>query len=82
MQCMLTISGGFLRMKRHFGQAEMLPGARMIVDATLGQLAELGAHGLEELGVDIVVEVGERELFERHWPGPVLVVFEARHWKL
>lgn len=60
----------------------MLASARMIVDAAFGQFAELGAHGREKLGVDVVVEIGERELLERHRTGPVLVVLELGHGQL
>ena len=58
----------------------MLIGLGMVVDAALDHVAELGAHFvLEESGVDVVVEVGERDLLVGHRADPPLVVLEFRY---
>ena len=67
-----------LRLEHDFAEAEMLFGARVVVDAAFGHLAALGAHLLEELAVDVVVKVGECDLFGRHRAHPILVVLLTR----
>ena len=66
-------------MKHNLGYAKMLPIFWIIVDSTLVQFAEFQAHFLQETTVDVVVQIGEGDLFGGHRAHPVLVTFEARH---
>lgn len=74
---MAALFGGSLRLKHHLGNTQMLSILRIVVDATLVQLAKLEAHVFEEAAVDVVVQIRECNLFGGHWTHPILVTFEA-----
>ena len=46
----------------------------IVVDAALEYFAKFGAHLLEELAVNVVIQIGECDLFGRHGTNPILVI--------
>ena len=71
-----AVGCGSLGLKDAFAQAEMFARLGMIIDAAFVELAVLAAHFVKKLFVDVVVQVGERDLFVGYRSDPVLVVLE------